>query len=40
MRGTPDEIVARIDAEAVEFTARLQSAEAQAAFTAFMMRKR
>jgi enoyl-CoA hydratase/carnithine racemase len=40
MRGAPDEIVARIDAEAVEFKARLQSAEAQAAFTAFMMRKR
>jgi enoyl-CoA hydratase/carnithine racemase len=40
MRGAPDEIVARIDAEAVAFKARLQSAEAQAAFTAFMMRKR
>jgi len=40
MRGGPDEIVARIDAEAVEFKSRLQSVEAQAAFTAFMMRKR
>lgn len=40
MRGSADEIVARIDAEAVEFKARLQSAEAQAAFTAFMSRKR
>ncbi|MBI3705911.1 MAG: crotonase/enoyl-CoA hydratase family protein [Rhizobiales bacterium] len=40
MRGAPDEIVARIDAEAVEFKARLQSAEAQAAFMAFMTRKR
>jgi enoyl-CoA hydratase/carnithine racemase len=40
MRGGVDEIVARIDAEAVEFKARLQSAEAQAAFTAFMTRKR
>jgi enoyl-CoA hydratase/carnithine racemase len=40
MRGAPDEIVARIDEEAEEFKARLQSAEAQAAFTAFMTRKR
>ena len=40
MRGAPDEIVARIDQEAEQFKARLQSAEAQAAFTAFMMRKR
>ena len=40
MRGSADEIIARIDAEAVEFKARLQSAEAQAAFTAFMTRKR
>lgn len=40
MRGGADEIIARIDAEAVEFKARLQSAEAQAAFTAFMTRKR
>src|ERR1700687_783471 len=40
MRGSPDEIVARIDAEAELFKTRLQSAEAQAAFTAFMTRKR
>jgi enoyl-CoA hydratase/carnithine racemase len=40
MRGAPDEIIARIDAEAVAFKARLQSSEAQAAFTAFMTRKR
>lgn len=40
MRGKPDEIVARIDEEAEEFKARLKSAEAQAAFTAFMTRKR
>jgi enoyl-CoA hydratase/carnithine racemase len=40
MRGEPDEIVARIDAEAEEFKARLRSAEAQAAFMAFMTRKR
>ena len=40
LRGSPDEIVARIDAEAELFKTRLQSAEAQAAFTAFMTRKR
>jgi enoyl-CoA hydratase/carnithine racemase len=40
MRGAPDEIVARIDAEAELFKTRLQSAEARAAFEAFMMRKR
>ena len=40
MRGAPDEIVARIDAEAELFKDRLQSAEARAAFEAFMMRKR
>ncbi len=40
MRGTPEEIVARIDAEADQFKERLKSAEAQAAFTAFMTRKR
>jgi enoyl-CoA hydratase/carnithine racemase len=40
IRGAPDEIVARIDAEAELFKARLQSAEARAAFEAFMMRKR
>ena len=40
MRGSPDEIVARIDEEAELFKSRLQSAEARAAFEAFMMRKR
>src|ERR1700688_1993685 len=40
MRGAPDEIVARIDAEAEHFKTRLQSAEARAAFEAFMTRKR
>lgn len=40
MRGTVDEIDTRIDVEADEFKRRLQSAEAQAAFTAFMTRKR
>jgi enoyl-CoA hydratase/carnithine racemase len=40
MRGSVDEIDARIDVEAEEFKRRLQSAEAQAAFTAFMTRKR
>ncbi|HEY1309518.1 MAG TPA: crotonase/enoyl-CoA hydratase family protein [Pseudolabrys sp.] len=40
MRGSPDEIVARIDEEAELFKTRLGSAEARAAFEAFMMRKR
>ncbi len=40
MRGQPDEIVSRIDEEAEQFKTRLQSAEAQAAFAAFMTRKR
>jgi ribosomal protein L16/L10AE len=40
MRGRPDEIVARIDEEAAVFKRRLQSAEARAAFEAFMTRKR
>jgi enoyl-CoA hydratase/carnithine racemase len=40
IRGSPDEIVARIDAEADAFKERLTSTEAQAAFTAFMTRKR
>jgi enoyl-CoA hydratase/carnithine racemase len=35
-----DEIIARIDAEAEAFKVRLQSAEARAAFEAFMTRKR
>ena len=40
MRGSPDEIVARIDAEAEAFKARLASPEAHAAFAAFLNRKR
>jgi enoyl-CoA hydratase/carnithine racemase len=40
LRGAPDEIIARIDEEAELFKTRLQSAEARAAFEAFMMRKR
>ena len=40
MRGAPDEIDARIDAEADAFKARLRSPEAQAAFAAFLARKR
>jgi len=37
---SPDEIVARIDEEVRLFKQRLQSAEAQAAFGAFLNRKR
>jgi enoyl-CoA hydratase/carnithine racemase len=40
MRGAPDELIARIDAEAELFKARLQSAEARASFEAFLTRKR
>lgn len=40
MRGTPDEIVARIDEEADAFKLRLKSQEAQTAFMAFMTRKK
>ena len=40
MRGTPDEIIARIDEEVMLFKQRLQSAEARAAFEAFLTRKR
>ncbi len=40
MRGSVDEIVARIDEEAALFKTRLKSAEARAAFDAFMTRKR
>jgi enoyl-CoA hydratase/carnithine racemase len=40
MRGSPDEIVGRIDAEAEAFKARIASAEARAAFAAFLNRKR
>jgi enoyl-CoA hydratase/carnithine racemase len=40
MRGSPDEVAARIDDEVRLFKERLQSAEAQAAFQAFLNRKR
>ncbi len=40
MRGPPEEIVARIDEEVQLFKQRLQSAEARAAFDAFVSRKR
>jgi enoyl-CoA hydratase/carnithine racemase len=40
LRGTPDEIVARIDAEAEAFRQRLASPEAKAAFAAFLSRQR
>ncbi len=40
MRGSPDEIVKRIDEEAELFKTRLQSAEARAAFEAFLTRKK
>jgi ABC-type sugar transport system substrate-binding protein len=40
MRGSPDEIVRRIDEEAEAFKTRLQSPEAQGAFMAFMSRKK
>ena len=40
MRGSPDEIVARIDAEIAVFKQRLASPEAMAAFAAFLSRKR
>ena len=40
MRGSPDEIVARIDAEAEAFKQRLASPEAKAAFAAFLSRQR
>jgi ribosomal protein L16/L10AE len=39
-RGKPDEIVVRIDEEAELFTTHLQSAEARAAFEAFLTRKK
>ena len=40
LRGEPDEIIARIDAELVLFKGRLQSQEAREAFQAFLHRKR
>lgn len=40
MKGTPDEVVKRIDEEAEAFRKRLASPEARAAFTAFLSRKK
>jgi enoyl-CoA hydratase/carnithine racemase len=40
LRGSVDEIIARIDAEAVLFKTRLQSVEARTAFVTFLTRKR
>lgn len=40
MRGPVDEIIKRIDEEAEAFRVRLRSADAQAAFAAFMSRKK
>ena len=39
IRGTSDDVLARMDEELVHFTAQLRSAEARAAFEAFMSRK-
>jgi enoyl-CoA hydratase/carnithine racemase len=40
LRGTREEIIARIDEEAQEFKVRLKSPEARTAFTSFLTRKR
>jgi enoyl-CoA hydratase/carnithine racemase len=40
LRGTGEEIIARIDEEAEEFKVRLKSPEARTAFTGFLTRKR
>jgi enoyl-CoA hydratase/carnithine racemase len=40
LRGTGEEITARIDEEAEEFKVRLKSPEARTAFTGFLTRKR
>jgi len=40
MRGSPDQLLARLNEEAVIFEERLRSPEARAAFEAFFMRKR
>ena len=40
MRGSPDQLLARLDEEAAIFEERLRSPEARAAFEAFFMRKR
>jgi enoyl-CoA hydratase/carnithine racemase len=39
MRGSPEELVSRIDEEAALFKARLKSPEARTAFEAFLLRK-
>src|ERR1700722_16894801 len=40
LRGSPDEVIRRIDEEAAEFKRRLASPEAKAAFEAFLARKK
>jgi len=40
LRGTGEDIIARIDEEAEEFKVRLRSPEARTAFTGFLTRKR
>jgi enoyl-CoA hydratase/carnithine racemase len=40
LRGSAEEIIARIDAEAAEFRVRLKSPEARAAFAGFLAGKR
>ena len=40
MKGTPDEVVRRMDEEAAAFSARLQSSEARQVFAAFFARKK
>ena len=40
MRGSPDELVSRIDEEVELFKQRLRSPEARAAFESFLARKR
>jgi enoyl-CoA hydratase/carnithine racemase len=40
MRGSGDEVIARMDAEVALFNERLKSAEARAAFEGFLARKR
>jgi enoyl-CoA hydratase/carnithine racemase len=40
LRGSAEEIIARIDSEAAEFRVRLKSPEARAAFAGFLARKR
>jgi enoyl-CoA hydratase/carnithine racemase len=40
MRGSPEQLIARLDEEAAIFETRLRSPEARAAFEAFFMRKR